>query len=154
MSSIAEFFGSSGLGHCDHPAPLTDFQGDKYMGMWYGQQHTKGLSYIDDSDVCSQAYYSDLQADGHFVVNNTGQSEGFGERHGVIGTGYCPDETGQCIVKFGDYPTPVPNYKIVMTDYTSYSVIYACDLVKPTVFLLSREPVIDMSLYELMISIV
>ena len=44
-----------------------------------------------------------------------------------------------------------PNYEVIDTDYTSYSVVYACGVLHRFLWLLTREAVIDDSLYESMI---
>ena len=56
---------------CDHPPPLTDFNGAAYMGQWFEQVHVKHEFFQPDNSVCATANYSDLQSDGHFVVYNT-----------------------------------------------------------------------------------
>ena len=139
--------------YCDHPAALTDFNGAAYMGVWYEQQHVSGQFFEPDNSTCVQANYSDLVADGHFVVQNTLQDVSFGPRTGITGTGYCPDASGQCFVSFGPGQANAhPNYQVIDTDYTSYSVVYACGVLHRFLWLLTREPIIDQSLYDYMIS--
>ncbi len=45
----------------------------------------------------------------------------------MTGTGYCPDLSGQCYVSFFGQKTTAPNYLVVDTDYTNYSLVYQCD---------------------------
>jgi len=128
---------------CDFPAALTNFDGAAYMGTWFQAAHVFGEPYAPDGLTCTQAEYSELQADGTFIVENTSQEAGFGARGGVIGTGYCPDATGQCFVAFyGPLPDET-NYQVIATDYDNYSLVYTCDTEQDFVFLyyLSRTPV-------------
>jgi lipocalin len=138
---------------CDNPAALTNFNGAKYMGTWYEQSHIKGQFFEPDDATCVEAIYSNLKSDGHFVVNNTEQDAKFGPRTGITGTGYCPDATGRCYVKFGpqlEEANVRPNYNVIDTDYTSYAVVYACGALHNFLWLLSREPVISDTLYNKM----
>ena len=85
---------------CDVIAPMTNFDGAAYMGVWYEQDHVKNQGYQLDSWTCTQANYSNLIADGHFTVRNTSETINFSAPFGVTGTGYCPDLSGQCFVSF------------------------------------------------------
>jgi apolipoprotein D and lipocalin family protein len=148
--SVTDFF--AGIHKCDHPAALTNFDGARYMGTWYEQQHIKGQFFQADDTVCTTAEYSNLQPTGHFVVNNTYQDADFGQRKGIIGDGYCPDASGQCFVTF--YVTPShTNYQVVDTDYDSYSIVYACGFTKSFLWLLTREAVVSDELYNKMVGI-
>ena len=153
MISVQDFFGVS-VSNCDQPAALTNFSAEAYMGDWFGVQHTAGLTFIKDSDVCVQAQYSDLREDGYFWMRNSAQPEDFGTRYGPVNYAYCPDESGQCFIRHQYRPTTKPNYSVLDTDYTSYSIVYKCAAKKMEVFLLAREPVISNELYDQMISIV
>merc|ERR1712127_38141 len=139
---------------CDHPAALTSFDGAAYMGTWYEQVHIKCQIFEPADATCVTAEYSDLQADGHFVVTNSMQSADFGARSGITGTGYCPNGDGKCHVSFSnqgenDFKT---NYQVIDTDYTSYAVVYACGLAHPFLWLLTREAVASDDLYSYMMS--
>ena len=137
---------------CEITTPLTDFDGHRYMGAWYEQVHTANSWFQDDSDTCSEAYYHDLDAEGYFTVENTGQDANYGPRTGVTGKGYCPDKTGQCYVAFYGAPYRKPNYVVIDTDYETYSVVYCCD-VKNYLWLLTSEPVVSDKLYNHMLDI-
>ena len=51
-------------------------------------------------------------------------------------------------------PGPSPqNYKIIDTDYVTYSVVYACSSLNSYLWLLTREAVIPDSLYTQMLDI-
>lgn len=148
--SVTDFF--AGIHRCDHPAPLTDFDGVRYMGAWYEQQHIRGQFFMADDKVCVTAEYSDLESDGHFIVNNTFQDPDFSARRGLIGSGYCPDLTGQCFVSFYA-PVTKTNYQVVGTDYDTYSVVYSCGFTKSFLWFLTREPVVSDELYNKMMGI-
>ena len=141
-------------GNCDHPAALTNFDGARYMGVWYEQVHVSGQLFEPDDATCVQAKYSDLQSDGHFTVYNSEQDADFGPRSGITGTGYCPDASGQCFVSFGPQSAALeatnqkPNYSVIDTDYDSYAIVYACGFLHNFLWLLSREPVISDKLYN------
>ena len=130
---------------CDSPAPLTNFDGAKYMGTWYEQAHRAHQPFQLDSWSCTEAQYSDLSSDGSFVVSNTSETKSqVGRRFGVEGTGLCPDATGECYVSFFGqaYPTK-PNYNVVSTDYTTYSIVYDCEEMTryASLWYLARTPV-------------
>ena len=137
---------------CDYPTPLTDFDGAAYMGTWYEQDHVMHQFFQPDTNGCVQAQYGNLQSDGHFTVYNTMQTADFGPRTGIEGTGYCPDASGHCYVHFyGNEDPKRPNYQVVDTDYTSYSIVYACGSLKEFLWLLTREPVVSEELYLFMV---
>ena len=142
---------------CSNPAPLTNFNGAAYMGIWYEQQHVSGQFFEPDNSTCVQAKYSNLVKDGHFVVENTLQDVNFGPRTGITGSGYCPDASGQCFVSFGpslegEAENKRPNYNVIDTDYNTYAVVYACGLLHDFLWLLTREPTCSDKLYNKMIA--
>ena len=143
-----EFISPFSVAVCDSPAPLAHFNGAAYMGTWYEQNHVKHQFFEPDDSTCVEAQYSNLQADGHFTVYNSLQDANFDARYGKQGTGYCPDATGHCFVHFGGPQPTKSNYQIVATDYTSYSVVYACGGIKEFLWLLSRQPVASDALYN------
>ena len=138
---------------CDYPAPLQNFNAPAYMGNWYGQQHVAGFNNQPDDYGCVQAIYSGLDtSNGKFTVANSIQDSKFGPRTGVTGTGQCPN-SGQCKVAFYGSMPRSPNYLIVDTDYSSYSIVYSCGWFSNSLFLITREPVISQKLYDTMVSI-
>ena len=137
---------------CDTPAKIPNFDGAAYMGTWYEQSHVKGQFFQPDDSTCVEAQYSDLQADGHFVVYNTMQDAKFDPRTGIKGTGYCPNGDGHCFVSFFG-PTPTrSNYEVVETDYKTYSIVYSCGPLKSFLWLLTRTPVASDALYNQMLT--
>ena len=116
------------------------------MGVWYEQQSVLDQPFGDNSITCTQARYSNLLADGHFTVRNASETSNFSPSLSVTGTGYCPDLSGQCYVSFyGKKPT-LPNYNVIATDYTSFSIVYSCDSIQYLYFL-TRDNIIDDTLY-------
>lgn len=139
-----------GITKCDHPQPFTnDFQALSYMGQWFEQVHVIDQPFQKNDAVCTYALYEDFRPDGHFVVYNTGQPALNADRTMVVGDAYCPDTSGHCYVEFYDAPYVYPNYKVIETDYVSYSIVYACD-VHQYVWFLSRDPIISDELYQYM----
>ena len=99
--------------------------------------------FAPDDSTCVQAIYSGLNTkDGKFTVLYSLQDAKFGARSGVTGTGICSDSTGHCKVGFYG-PMPMsPNYLIVDTDYTSYSIVYSCGWFSNSLWLITREAVV------------
>jgi lipocalin len=134
---------------CDVPAPLTDFDGSRYMGTWYEAVHTLGMPFQNDSQTCITAQYRDLTDEGHFKVYNSGQPADLGSRSGIHGRVKCPDETGGCYVIFFTPYTDDPNYIVIDTDYESYSLVYSCHSAEyPVLWVLTREPYMPQAQYE------
>ena len=120
---------------CDSWAGLPfTFEPERYMGNWYGIMHAKNQPFQSDAWTCSQASYTDLNAeDGTFRVYNSSEDRFYGIRFGVHGDAKYPADTiaefgqGQMFVTFFDAPFfDTPNYQIIDTDYETYSVVYAC----------------------------
>ena len=42
----------------------------------------------------------------------------------------------------------MPNYKVLETDYSSYSIVYDCAYIKEYLWILTREAVIDDDMYD------
>ena len=146
--SIAATMHSAANVVCDTVTPMTNFNGAAYMGVWYEQDHVKNQGFQLDSWTCTQAVYSNLQPTGTFTVRNTSQNQFFSPRFGVTGTGNCPDASGQCFVNFFGQKTPYPNYVVLETDYTSYSVVYSCDPKKAYLWFITRQAVISDALFN------
>lgn len=137
---------------CDQPAKIPNFDGAAYMGTWYEQHHVKGQFFEADDSVCVQAQYTGLKADGHFTVSNTLQDAAFDKRTGVVGDGYCPNGDGQCFVHFYGPQPKKSNYKVVATDYETYSIVYSCGVLKTFLWLLTREAVVSDTLVNQMLA--
>ena len=70
-------------GHCNPGTSVQNFDAEAYMGVWYGQQHTKDVIFVSNDFVCGQTHYYDLSADGFFVVQNSWQEPTFTPRDSV-----------------------------------------------------------------------
>ena len=122
-SSLA--FTASNTIVCDTVEPLSAFDGERYMGVWYQIQHSKDFHSGVPGAQCTAANYSDLSDDAVFAVYNSCQVN-YGERDGVHGTGRVVGD-GEVIVNFyGPEPTE-PNYLVMDTDYDNYTMVYACE---------------------------
>ncbi len=151
MDFYTESFAESNA-TCDQPASIPHFDGTAYMGTWYEQHHVKGQFFEPDNSTCVEAQYTGLQADGHFTVSNTLQDAAFDKRTGVVGQGFCPDATGHCFVHFGGPQPKKSNYKVVETDYETYSIVYSCGFLKSFLWLLTREAVVSDDLINQMLA--
>ncbi|GFO24805.1 apolipoprotein d [Plakobranchus ocellatus] len=123
------------------------FDSSQYVGTWYEYQRFPA-PYQAGVD-CSTATYT---ADGATInVKNSGTirtdtvTEVTAEGVAVVIDPFKPAELG---VLFTNPPSPAPptepNYIVVDTDYTTYSVVYACRMVSPTTniqnaWILTRE---------------
>lgn len=121
------------------------------MGTWYEQVHVKDEPFQSNDVTCVVAEYTDLTADGHFHVRNTSQDADFGPRTGIDGTGYCPTPNGACFVTFFTEPLR-SNYRVVDTDYDTYSIVYSCGI-KQYLFFLTREAVVSDETFNMMVEI-
>ena len=69
----------------------------------------------------------------------------------MTGDGFCPDLSGECYVSFWSRAITTPNYFVLDTDYTSYSIVYNCS---PNdmqyLWFLTRDNVINDELYKKM----
>ena len=115
---------------CDEVPGLGSFESERYMGRWFSIWHAKDMPFQSDDDRCVTALYSNLDGIG-FDVYNSYENDSFRGRSGINGTGKCfeQDPNGQCHVSFWfwNFWTGNPGYKIVDTDYESYTMVYNCD---------------------------
>ena len=100
LSSIAKTFGVSELVGKKHNKVVCDavlgldqpFEAARYMGNWFEIYHSKGEPFQPDSWTCSQATYSDYDAEkGTFKVYNSGEGRwNLVPRFGITGHAMCP----------------------------------------------------------------
>ena len=134
-------------GFCDFPKPLANFSAEAYMGRWYSIQHSSGTRLQQDNEQCVAADYSDLTADGKFVVSNqTSERLAVGE---VFTAG---EPAGWARVSFFGRQVDEANYKIIETDYETYSLVYACsdigEKTVPQLWILARENTLDQAVID------
>jgi lipocalin len=89
------------------------------MGVWFEQYRDKATPFEKD-DVCVEAKYT-LNDDGSVKVINSGQGVNNSTNY-IEGRATFDGAFGH--VKFGT--NPEGDYKVLATDYESYSVVYGC----------------------------
>ena len=101
---------------------MENFDALKYQGTWYEQARDKGM--VFESYDCQQARYN-IYNDGVLRVHNT-QLNPNGTIESAFANGTC--NGAQCGIKFEQQPTWTPkgDYRVLDTDYESYSVVYSC----------------------------
>lgn len=109
-----------GLGKCPQVKLQDNFDATQYTGVWFEQARDKGMPW--ESGNCQQARYT-LKDDGSLKVYNTQFNEKTGKVEGTEGTAEC--NGAQCTVQFYWY-SPKGDYRVVATDYKSYSLVYSC----------------------------
>lgn len=105
---------------------VNDFKLDDYLGKWY--EIERYFNYFQ-SNVSSCTYGTlDLKSNGDIRVVNSNIKEG--KRTSMEGTAKLsfPDEVPvQGIISVSFFNKPfVPNYLVMETDYTNYSIVWSC----------------------------
>ena len=115
-------------GDCDEPELITDFDVESYLGLWYEQYRDAEFRPSGEDGDCVTAHY-DLYSNGKVQVYNSQiRDKNPEERGSIYGKAKCEEDSSQCTVAFflglarGDY-------RVISTDYTSYSVVYSCQRV-------------------------
>ena len=92
------------------------------MGLWYDYAH-KPNNFQEGE--CATAVYG-LKSDGTISVFNREFLREKNEVNDALGSASCSkDVSGSCVVSFSKF-APKGDYRVVSTDYTSYSIVYSC----------------------------
>ena len=115
-------FGSCPTGYSTEP----NFDASQYVGTWYEYQRDRDTAFEQTSECVTATYTA--QADGDITVKNRGQYWGFLWQYiSVEGEARCKTD-GKCYVSFAENANldQDPNYLVIDTDYTQYSIVYSC----------------------------
>ena len=114
------------VGSCPNPALVENFNPESYLGIWYELRRDKEI--VFETGECVTAQYS-LNDNGTVKVDN---SQWFGYydnsdayERAIGGAQINSWRSGLLYVYFFAYLGG--GYRILDTDYTSYSVVYSCD---------------------------
>mmetsp|Transcript_72761 Transcript_72761/g.100889 ORF Transcript_72761/g.100889 Transcript_72761/m.100889 type:complete len:157 (+) Transcript_72761:152-622(+) len=118
------------------------------MGRWYELRRDERIPFYDGD--CTTADYT-LKSDGTVDVKNT-DSDNVDDADEGSGTAYPNrDWPGVLAVKFSPFQPTQSNYKIIGTDYTTYSIVYSCSAYVGGLYnieyawVLTRDPLTDQS---------
>ena len=125
-----------------------------YAGRWYEIQHD--VDFIPEwMAECPTATYTS-RSDGNIDVSNRCWTWWtFFSYQKTEGQAKCAD--GKCFVNFNPFSTDLngkTNYNVLLTDYTSYSVVYSCSntwlgtSMSQNLWVLSRTETMDDQLYN------
>lgn len=112
----------SGFGACPVAKAVESLDVKNYVGLWYEIARDSSISF--ETGDCVTAQYALLE-DGTLSVKNS-EVKPDGTLNIVNGSAYCEaDGSGNCHVRFSSLQ-PWGDYRVLATDYVSYSVIYSC----------------------------
>ena len=136
---------------CDVVAPMDSFDAARYMGDWYVIQKSSGAAYDSSFFYASRANYHDLNAEtGAFEIDNTSSVWPLGFDFTASGKGI-HNGGGQIRVGISGSPPSEPNYRVMDTDYDTYTIVYNCDFDKPgyvaNLWIMARETSISRELH-------
>jgi len=124
------------FGRCPEPSLKAGFDKTQYIGVWY--EYARDKSILFEYGDCSQAYYT-ARSDGLIGVQN---SQSFNNKiDQVKGDAKC--NGAHCKVKFFLFRNG--DYRVLDTDYTTYSVVYSCStflwfIRTEYIWILTRDP--------------
>jgi apolipoprotein D and lipocalin family protein len=122
VSLAAPSIAFSGLGACPVAKAVETLDVKNYVGLWYEIARDANASF--ESGDCNTAQYA-LLDNGTLSVKNS-EVKTDGTLDVVNGSAYCnADGSGNCHVRFSDLQ-PWGDYRVLDTDYVSYTVIYSC----------------------------
>merc|ERR1711872_5770 len=113
------------FGRCKNIDVKEDFDLNQYLGTWY--EIMRIPTSFERGLKCGTAAYA-LKDNGHIRVHNRGiKVSRNAANDDVVGDAYAPDsdEPAKLKVKVSWWQ-PRGDYRVVDTDYTSYSVVYSC----------------------------
>jgi apolipoprotein D and lipocalin family protein len=111
---------SFSFGWCPSVNVQDGFDIERYLGLWHEEVRDKDLVY--GSGTCNTVeYYKDQQND----IKFTNKKFINGRANTIPGSLRCERFGGQCEINFFGL-SPSRDYKIIQTDYRSFSVVYSC----------------------------
>ena len=115
-------------GSCERPSLVENFDKEAYLGRWYEMYRVKDVPFQDED--CATATYVDI-GNNYIEVNNIEWN--IDEQEWPRGNPTTPGKaqassfrSGLLQVKFFEL-SPWSDYSVLHTDYTTHSVVYACD---------------------------
>jgi len=135
------------IGSCPNVRGIPNFEPSKYLGSWYEYENTFEIYQIGQK--CVRATYTE-QGPTQVGVFNEGISTITGRYSNIEGnakltnpsSGRAELKVAFDVVPFGQGGNE-PNYFVVDTDYTTYSIVYNCNpklfLKKESLWLLTRQ---------------
>jgi apolipoprotein D and lipocalin family protein len=135
-------------GACSSYTSQASFDKAKYLGKWH-EIHGDYGNPGEFGAACTTAQYR-LKTDGDIQVTNRGNYWWLlgGYVH-LGGDARCNNSDGRCTVAFyGSALTNPENYKILSTDYTSYTIVYNCNdkdnnQKEEILWIMGRNPTLD-----------
>ena len=107
------------LGRCSKPSLQSSFDISSYVGTWYEIARDNKIPF--EYGDCVQARYA-LQSNGHISVHNSQLNPNTLSIDSAYADAKCSGP--QCNIKF--FLTYSGDYRVLSTDYTSYSIVYSC----------------------------
>ena len=143
------------MGTCPKVDTISSINTEMYAGHWYQAIINPARQQYQDKP-CAIATYT-ANKDGSVGVVNRARDGNTDKYISVTGKAVCPAKNGSCEVQFFGAPfTGKPNYNVIYTDYTGFSIVYSCDesLGPDYVGVLSRTPELTPTQYAKVISII
>ncbi|XP_054281425.1 uncharacterized protein LOC128999095 [Macrosteles quadrilineatus] len=115
--------------HCPQVVPISDFDRDRYMGVWYQQAQFK--SFLREEVMCKHVVYKPVGENGFRLEARmlarvlNGPVSIYGVAKPVRPSN---DLTGEYVVTmFGEATNEDISYNILFTDYDRISIVWSCD---------------------------